>query len=674
MRAFILALCSIAIAGAETLRSQSPQQPVFRGGVELVTLDVTVVDKDGRPVKGLKPEDFAVLLEGQARPVRALDFLEFGASGGSDAAPARETTNQPGQAAPAKRGGRVIVILFDDLSYKAGPGKSLTEAALRLLPTFDLDDQIGLATTSGLGPIVNPTRDRAAIAATLKDKKLVGRDDDTAAPFFIGVDEALDIERGVPTDTLPRVIARECAIVMPAPGGRGNKAASGEIQGDTEVCPHMVEAAARRVAQATLHRTAMQMQAYQEVIKALKPAPAPRVIIALSAGVATGSTHLELTDQLAPLGRAASEAGVEFYALTDVPDAAGAEDVTGDRAQARQTEGRYLNAGIQTVASAAGGEAFLVVGTADRFYRRIEAETSGFYRLGVEAPLGTDKARFVKAKVSVKQSGVTVRTHAQALVATVAAQPVSIDDQLKTTLAQGGASFGVPIALATALRRSLTAAGSLELGVNVEVPAVVAAPLVAMYALVNESGKTLQQARREIPPGAPNADYQLAFPVRLEPGNYRLRFAVADANGNVGSLEHRVVANLAHMGAFSVSEFFMTWAGADGAPRFLALETLPGSAQTFRATLELYPDNAAAPPADVTVRLAVLRAGEDTPLVEHDLTPVANAGAAGLVVSAEMPVEMLEPGTYTVRATLLESGAVMGTVTSAIRKKAPGGF
>jgi hypothetical protein len=190
---------------------------------------------------------------------------------------------------------------------------------------------------------------------------------------------------------------------------------------------------------------------------------------------------------------------------------------------------------------------------------------------------------------------------------------------------------------------------------------------------VDDAGKTIQQARREVPQASATSDYQIAFPIRLEPGSYRLRFAVADANGNVGSLEHRVTANLPHMGALSMSEFFTTWADADGAPKFLALETLPAAAKTFRATLELYPDNPAAPPADLAVRLALVRVGEEAPLVEQDLKPLPIPNGTGLVVSAEIPVEPLEPGTYTIRATLLESGAVTGTVSTVVRKKAAGG-
>jgi len=206
MRRFVIALCVLSADLA--VLAQSPQQPVFRGGVELVTLDVTVVDKDGKPIKGLKAEDFEVTLEGQKRPVRALDFLEFGISAGSEssAATSRQTTNQQAPGVSVKRNGRVIVLLFDDLSYKPGIGKSLMVAAQRILPSFDPDDLVGIATTSGLGPVVNPTRDRAAVNAAFQSKRMIGRFDSIAAPFYIAINEAIELAKLFGNDGLSRLV------------------------------------------------------------------------------------------------------------------------------------------------------------------------------------------------------------------------------------------------------------------------------------------------------------------------------------------------------------------------------------------------------------------------------------------------------------------------------------
>src|SRR5262249_48001807 len=149
-------------------------------------------------------------------------------------------------------------------------------------------------------------------------------------------------------------------------------------------------------------------------------------------------TEPDLQRQLDPLGRAAADNGVQFYAMSEIGDDVDLSEITETRAAARRQEGKFLNSGAQTVAENAGGEAFLVVGQPDRFFKRIEEETSGFYRLGVEAPILTDKHRYLGTKVTVKRSGAVVRVNREALLASVAPASVPVAEQLKTTLAQGG--------------------------------------------------------------------------------------------------------------------------------------------------------------------------------------------------------------------------------------------
>ncbi len=638
-------------AGIWSLQQSAPQQPppVFRSGVELIALDVTVVDKDGVPVTGLIAKDFVVTLAGQPRPVRALDYVTFGAAPGVEVATtSRETRNDPSLASRASRGGRVITLLVDDLSAKPGQEKLLTTAAARMLSTLDAGDLVGLTTTSGLGPVVNPTRERQAILAALASRGVVGRNDDVAAPFYIAVHEALDIEAGRRdglTDVLTAVAGRECGI-----------------QDFGEICREMVRGAALRIARDTVHRAATQLRAYTQVINAMRMGPSPKVVIALSTGLVPGAEGHFL--DLDPLSRAAVEAGVLFYALTEVPDDVDMRDLTGARAKARREEGAFLTSGVKVVASAAGGEAFTVIGQADRFFKRIVSETSGVYRLGVDMPISAGKTRFLGAKVTVNKPGLTIRTHRHALMPSAAAEPVSIDEALRTRIAQGGVAYGVPIALATALRRERTGS-ALQLGVNVQMPSSVAAPLAAMFALVNEKGQIVQAGQPSVTQTAAGDDYRVAFGVPLVAGSYRLRFSVADANGNIGSVEHGVASRLARFGRVSASDLFVTWTGANNKRQFLALETVPDAAETLWASIELYPDTPE-PPPDVRVRFQLIRVGETAPDIERDVTPVRDGTL--LSASVEIPVAGLDAGSYTIRATILESGTPTGTISTGIRK------
>jgi hypothetical protein len=65
---------------AAVLVARQEPAPTFRSGVELIQLDVSVLDKDRRPVQGLTAADFTVLVDGQPRPIVAND-------GGNDRRP-----------------------------------------------------------------------------------------------------------------------------------------------------------------------------------------------------------------------------------------------------------------------------------------------------------------------------------------------------------------------------------------------------------------------------------------------------------------------------------------------------------------------------------------------------------------------------------------------------------
>src|SRR6185312_10849072 len=66
-------VCALAIA-VRGLTAQGPPPATFRAGVDLVELDVSALDKDRRPVHGLRAEDFVVTIDG--RPASIAAFKE----------------------------------------------------------------------------------------------------------------------------------------------------------------------------------------------------------------------------------------------------------------------------------------------------------------------------------------------------------------------------------------------------------------------------------------------------------------------------------------------------------------------------------------------------------------------------------------------------------------------
>ena len=70
---------ALLAVGGPTLWAQqtaADQPPAFRTGVELVTVDVGVVDRQGQPLRGLAAGDFTVTVAGQPRRVVSAEFVE----------------------------------------------------------------------------------------------------------------------------------------------------------------------------------------------------------------------------------------------------------------------------------------------------------------------------------------------------------------------------------------------------------------------------------------------------------------------------------------------------------------------------------------------------------------------------------------------------------------------
>ena len=52
------------------------QTPSFRSGVEVVSVDVNVIDRQGRPLRGLTAGDFTVTVAGKPRRVVTSEFID----------------------------------------------------------------------------------------------------------------------------------------------------------------------------------------------------------------------------------------------------------------------------------------------------------------------------------------------------------------------------------------------------------------------------------------------------------------------------------------------------------------------------------------------------------------------------------------------------------------------
>ena len=149
-RAFV-PLVAVTMLAALT-RGQDPggRRLSFPAGVELVTVDVVVVDRDGAPVRGLRAEDFTLEEDGRPMAIAAFEAVDRPpAAARTDAGPSlppRVSTNRGG----STRASRVFVIVFDDLHLDVAEAQRAREAVAGFLEgAFAGADRVSLVTTSG---------------------------------------------------------------------------------------------------------------------------------------------------------------------------------------------------------------------------------------------------------------------------------------------------------------------------------------------------------------------------------------------------------------------------------------------------------------------------------------------------------------------------------------------
>src|SRR5205814_5036671 len=141
-RTSILALTVVLVAPPHGALAQ---QPIFRGGVEVIEVDASVVDDRGHPVADLRGPEFAVTVDGKPRKVVSADFVAVRPE-------ARPRNGDPQTADSAFSSnassvlGRLIVIAVDRDSISFGEGRVATRAAGKFLDKLRPSDKVAVVT------------------------------------------------------------------------------------------------------------------------------------------------------------------------------------------------------------------------------------------------------------------------------------------------------------------------------------------------------------------------------------------------------------------------------------------------------------------------------------------------------------------------------------------------
>jgi VWFA-related protein len=171
---------ALVLISASVIAQEKVDQPSFRSGVELVQLDVTVLDDQRRPVRGLTADDFTILENGVRRPIRAFTAVDM---------PPRARTEQPVWATEAipdvatnqitQQEGRLVIILMDRSIPYMGISVEAQKIAIAAVDQLGPYDLAALVSTSGVYKPQTFTSDRSRLV-----KAIMQRDWSTESTIF----------------------------------------------------------------------------------------------------------------------------------------------------------------------------------------------------------------------------------------------------------------------------------------------------------------------------------------------------------------------------------------------------------------------------------------------------------------------------------------------------------
>ena len=408
--------------------SPGPALPRIAAETELVELDVVVTDRDGRAVTDLGQESFAILEDGQARPIThfvpgftltaaAPRPVPSAAAPGPAAVPAG-----PAQGAVPKA--RHIVMAVDDYHLEPADVPWVQRALLRFIDDQLLagDEAMVVAASGSLGALQQFTTDREVLRRAvdrLRPQSVSYRPNPLDVPRITEYQAEL-IDQG-DVEALSLAV-EEIMANLPTAQQNNNTA---------RVMEQRVRSMARQIVASTAHVTSLTLSALEGLVEGLRPVRGRKVVAFFSSGFFLGSSRQTGRHELLLTADAAARSGVVFYTIdargltstAPIADArlGGGANIRGARSPGAATtpgtrariEMRGVDAardGLSALALDTGGLAFFDRNKLEAPLQEVLEDSAVYYRLGFEPLESPRDGRFHKVEVRVPgRSGLRVR-------------------------------------------------------------------------------------------------------------------------------------------------------------------------------------------------------------------------------------------------------------------------
>ncbi len=513
----LIALVTVGLGGTRSLYAQTGQAPVFRSGVEVMEVDVTVVDGKGMPVRDLRAPEFTVTVDGQPRRVVSAEFISD-----SDA---------PGKPAPERdpyvsnntdrRPGRLIMLVIDRNNIDTLALRGATAALKSFVSNIGADDRLSLVTIPPPGPFVEFTTNHAQVLEAIT--RIVGTDDRFPSTYNVSDYEAMTFENRSNPVTTQRLLFRVCGDTDP---------------NTMSPCDRDVEQEALTIATHIRQITAQSVSGLGALLKGLRDVEGSKSMIILSQGLMLEGAQSEAS----ALATLAAEARVNVNVMMF-------SKVAGSASEARISETLSLDrdlreGGLETLAGRSRGSLFRVVANPQYLFDRLRHEISSHYMLGVEPAERDRDGRPHQIRVVVGRKGVEVRARRQVQYAVRTPNTWSRDVVMSRVLSSPAANTELPMRLSSYTFRDPSGKVKVILAAEIDPESMEKELDLAIgFAVFDNAGKpVLSGQERKIYSANTTLPIRYELAVAVDPGNYRIRLGAVDIAGKSGSVEREVTA------------------------------------------------------------------------------------------------------------------------------------
>lgn len=418
MKRLLFLLISCCVLQVVTLKSQTPTAtptPTTDDGVvkittTLIQIDATVLDKNGKPVKGLTAEDFEIFENGKKQQITNFSLIEL--QPGTSSQP---LTNQPNSSGitttvPPTSGlsynqvRRTLALVVDDL----GLSFASTEWVKRALRKF-VDEQIQpgdlaaiIRTSSGVGALQQFTTDKRLLHLAIDRIRWSSRGRTGVSTFSPIEPTTGEVENNAPDIT----------------GRSGMKQIAGLVE-EREMKRDAQEAQEAIFASGTLG-------AVNFVMRGMGQLPGRKAVILFSDGFKLFSrkgSNTRVQESLQQLTDTANRSGVIIYTVDakglDAPMLTAEDDTFGldstqvdERLEVRSKDFLDTQQSLRYVAEQTGGFAIINQNDLSKGVGRILDDQKSFYLIGYQPDediFDIEKRRFNKLTVKVNRPGLRVR-------------------------------------------------------------------------------------------------------------------------------------------------------------------------------------------------------------------------------------------------------------------------